>query len=183
MLGCNARPDARGRKTDTGGIAGPHCSGAGGGILPPATGLLSLRVATATQGRPHAAAVVFVRNSRASRATLFALPVCEHLVGMSNSVQSLTDDTRPTDHACTHSRSQAGSLPDQLLEVFCSCRPHGRFGVGSSEHSSTASACWMGLLWAYVARSSMDHNGEGWSNMLELRALVQIAGRRTLPAH
>ena len=76
MLGCNGRPDARGRKTDISGIAGSPCSGAGRRILPAAAGLLSLWVATATQGRPHATAVVFVRNSGGSSATFFALSVC-----------------------------------------------------------------------------------------------------------
>src|ERR1700723_3345153 len=70
MLGCDAWPDARGRKTDIGGIAGPPCSGAGRGILPPAAGLLSLRVATATQGCPRTAAAVFVWNSGGSSATV-----------------------------------------------------------------------------------------------------------------
>src|SRR5580700_3413079 len=76
MLDCNGRPDARGRKTDTSRTAGSPCSGAGRRILPAAAGLLSLRVATAAQGRPHATAVVFVRNSGGSSATFFALPVC-----------------------------------------------------------------------------------------------------------
>jgi hypothetical protein len=76
MLGCNGRPDARGRKTNTGRIARSHRSGAGRGILPPAAGLIALRGATATQGCPRAAAVVPVRNGGGSSATLFALPVC-----------------------------------------------------------------------------------------------------------
>ena len=39
-------------------------------------GLLSLRVATAIEGCPHATSVVFVRNSGGSSATFFALTVC-----------------------------------------------------------------------------------------------------------
>src|SRR5271168_1715813 len=76
MLGCNGRADAGGRKTGTRGIAAPPCSGAGGGILPPTAGLLSLSVATAAQGYPRAAAVLVVRNGGGSSAAFFALPVC-----------------------------------------------------------------------------------------------------------
>jgi hypothetical protein len=66
MLGCDGWSDAGGRKTDTRGIAGPPCSSANGGILPPTAGLLSLWVATAAQGCPRAAAVVGVRDGGGS---------------------------------------------------------------------------------------------------------------------
>jgi len=55
MLGWNGRSDAGRRKTNSGGIAGAPCSGAGRRILPPGAALLSLRAATATQGCPRAA--------------------------------------------------------------------------------------------------------------------------------
>ena len=75
MLGWNGRSDVGGRKTDAGGITGPPCSGAGRRILPPAAGLLSLRVATSTQGCARSATVVGVRDGGGSGAPLFALPV------------------------------------------------------------------------------------------------------------
>jgi hypothetical protein len=42
--------------------------------MPSAAGLLSLRVATATQGFPHLAAIVFVRNGGGASATLLPCP-------------------------------------------------------------------------------------------------------------
>jgi hypothetical protein len=38
------------------------------------------------------------------------------------------------------------------------CPPFPR-GVGAAGHSSTASACWIGLLWAYVASCSTVDSG------------------------
>src|SRR5271156_5348875 len=113
MLGCNGRPDARGRETDTSGIAGSPCSGAGRRILPAAAGLLPLRVATTTQGRPHATAVVFVRNSGGSSATFCALPVCGDQPAHARSCRR--------DHArSVHTRVRACHREDG---VFAAVRP------------------------------------------------------------
>jgi hypothetical protein len=75
MLGGDGRADADGRKADARGIAGPSGTGTDAGISPPTAALLSMRVATAAQGCPDAAAVVGVRNGGSSGAALFALPV------------------------------------------------------------------------------------------------------------
>ena len=101
MLSYNGRPDAGRRQTDTGGITGPPCSGPGGRILPAAAGPLSLRVATATQGCLHAAAVVFVRNIGGSSATFFVLPVCGDQLAHAHSCPKIMPDRcRPEYRAC-----------------------------------------------------------------------------------
>ena len=64
--------------------------------------------------------------------------------------------------------NQPGACWLGYREAVCCLLRGVAFCVGAAEHSWTASACWTGLLSAYVASCSTLDSGMTWSNMLAL---------------